>query len=163
MYTRPLAYFLTWHTYGTWLHGHRDGSVDKHHDQYGSDRVRPKPMREARARERMKSEPVIFSKRARSIVEAVIREHCALKNWHLHALAVRTNHVHVVVGAGEVEPEPIVKQLKQWGTRRLREGGLVASEQPVWAKHASTKRLFDERSLHQAVRYTLEEQERVRV
>ena len=110
----------------------------------------------------MKSEPVIFSKRARSVVEVVIREHCALKNWHLHAIAVRTNHVHVVVGAGEIEPELIVKQLKQWGTRRLRQEGCLAKDQPVWAKHASTKRLFDERGLHQAIRYTLEGQERPR-
>lgn len=163
MYTRPLAYFLTWHTYGTWLHGRQEGSVDRLHNDYATPLLRPSPLREKRARDRMAHEPVIFTRKARTMVEAVIREHCAIRQWHIHALAVRTNHVHLVVNAGETKPETVVTQLKQWGTRRLREGGLVASEQPVWAKHASTKRLFDERSLQQAVRYTLEEQERVRV
>ncbi len=160
MYTRPLAYFLTWHTYGTWLHGRQKGSVDRLHNDYGTPLVKPSPLREKRARERMAHEPVVFTKRARAMVEAVIHEHCAIRKWHIHALAVRTNHVHLVVNAGETMPETVVTQLKQWGTRRLREKGVLDAARPVWSRHASTRQLFKDRELHQAVRYTLEGQER---
>lgn len=110
----------------------------------------------------MAHEPVVFSKHARAMVEAVIREHCAIRKWHIHALAVRTNHVHLVVNAGETTPETVVTQLKQWGTRRLRENGVLDAARPVWSRHGSTRQLFKETELNQAVRYTLEGQERFR-
>ena len=31
----PLAYFISFSTYGVWLHGRDIGSVDKQHNQYG--------------------------------------------------------------------------------------------------------------------------------
>jgi len=163
MYTRPLAYFLTWHTYGTWLHGRQDGSVDRLHNDYATPLLKPSPMREKRAIERMAHEPVIFTTKARTMIEGVIREHCAIRKWHVHALAVRTNHVHLVVNAGETRPEVVVTQLKQWGTRRLRDNGVLAADRPVWSRHASTRQLYKEPELHQAIRYAVEGQERMPV
>jgi hypothetical protein len=32
---RPLAYFVTWSCYGTWLHGEAKGSVDRRHNRFG--------------------------------------------------------------------------------------------------------------------------------
>jgi hypothetical protein len=32
----PLAYFITFRSYGSWLHGDERGSVDRSHNQYGS-------------------------------------------------------------------------------------------------------------------------------
>ena len=32
----PLAYFITFTTYGTWLHGRNPGSVDRQHNQVGT-------------------------------------------------------------------------------------------------------------------------------
>ncbi|HUT29941.1 MAG TPA: hypothetical protein VMX13_09125 [Sedimentisphaerales bacterium] len=32
----PLAYLITFSTYGAWLHGDNRGSVDKNHNSYGS-------------------------------------------------------------------------------------------------------------------------------
>ena len=31
----PLAYFITFHTYGSWLHGAVSGSVDDEHNRPG--------------------------------------------------------------------------------------------------------------------------------
>lgn len=160
MYSRPLAYFLTWHTYGTWLHGREEGSVDRRNNRYGTPLIKPNAIRQAKARDRMKHEPVVLSIKARAIIEAVIREHCALRKWHIHALAVRTNHVHLVVDAGDVPPEQAVSQLKQWGTRRLREKSVIDAEQPVWSRQSSRRQLFEESALHNAICYTLEGQDR---
>jgi REP element-mobilizing transposase RayT len=160
MYSDPLAYFLTWHTYGTWLHGDSAGSIDAQHNQYGSDRIGDHPKRLERARDRLKHPPVVLNNKARQAVEDLIAQHCTHRRWRLHAQAVQSNHVHVVVTAAATKPEQVVRQLKQWATRRLREQAMVQNDHKVWADHASTRYLFDEMSLHRAVRYTLESQNR---
>ena len=40
-----LAYFITFSTYGTWLHGTTKGkgSVDREHNQHGCPSLRPTP------------------------------------------------------------------------------------------------------------------------
>jgi REP element-mobilizing transposase RayT len=162
VYSEPIAYFLTWHTYGTWLHGRAEGSVDKRHNAPNSDRLPPDSLREFRNRSRMKHDPFVLNTQARTLVEQVIREHCELKNWNLHAAAVRTNHVHVVVTARGVRPEQVVRQLKQWGTRRLREKRYADADQRVWVALASTQMLFNNNELGGAIRYTLEGQDRRR-
>ena len=43
-----LAYFLTWTTYGTRLHGDQRGSIDAAHNTPGTDILLPDPSREAR-------------------------------------------------------------------------------------------------------------------
>ena len=36
MHRDPLAYFLTFTTYGTWLHGREEGSVDRDNHVFGT-------------------------------------------------------------------------------------------------------------------------------
>jgi REP element-mobilizing transposase RayT len=156
----PPGYFLTWHTYGTWLHGEAAGSVDKDHNAFNSPRLPPDSARFAGERSMMKDEPFVLSSMARLLVDAVIREHCRLRQWDLRALAVRSNHVHVVVARPSVGPEPIVKQLKDWGTRKLRSHRLAGPRQRVWADHASTLYLYEPGSLDDTTNYVLTMQER---
>ena len=37
----PLAYLISFRTYGTWLHGDKRGSIDRHHKRYGSPYIAP--------------------------------------------------------------------------------------------------------------------------
>ncbi len=37
----PLAYFMSFRTYGTWLHGDKRGSTDRFHNQYGAPFIEP--------------------------------------------------------------------------------------------------------------------------
>ncbi len=158
----PIApgYFLTWHTYGTWLHGDAAGSVDKKHNEYGSPRLVADPRRLEHERMMLKHPPTILSPIARVLVDAAVREHCRVRAWDLRALAVRSNHVHVVIAEPEVAPEPIVKQLKEWGTRRLRSHRVVGPRERVWADHGSTVYLFEPGSLEAACEYVLAGQEK---
>ena len=160
MINHPLAYFLTWHTYGTWLHGDPAGSVDSAHNRYGSSHIGDHPKRLERAKSRMNDEPFTLTAEAREAVETIIAKHCEHRTWRLHALSVRSNHVHVVVSAPETTPEELVRQLKQWGTRVLRDRGFAGPDQRVWADHASTRYLFNEEAVAAATRYTLEGQDR---
>jgi hypothetical protein len=93
--TDPIAYFITWTTYGTWLPGDQRGWVKQ-----GQWEVRlPDPSREHQARELMTGEVVVLAPDQRRIVHAVVVEHCRIRGWPLHACNARTNHVHVVVTA----------------------------------------------------------------
>jgi hypothetical protein len=97
----PLAYFITFSTYGTELHGTQKGrgSVDRTHNQYGTPFVSPDPVRELAAVNRMNEPPYLLSEAARQIVCDAMVAICREKDWQLLALQVRSNHVHVVVSA----------------------------------------------------------------
>jgi REP element-mobilizing transposase RayT len=154
----PLAYLLTWTCYGTWLHGDRRGSIDSKHNAFGTPFVRGSQRRAETALKSLQSLPVELADTAREIVRDTIVEHCRLRKWTMHAVNVRSNHVHVVVSAMATAPERVMSQLKAWSTRRLREGGQFAPEQPVWTRHGSTRYLWHESSVAGAIRYVNEMQ-----
>src|SRR5687768_6800846 len=135
-----LAYFLTWTTYGTRLHGDDRGTVDRHHNMVGTPFLPSDPTRLSREVALMDAAPYVLAPEARILVEATIRRHCDVRTWRLNAANVRTTLVHVVVGCeGRVSPEAAMEQLKAWCTRRLRETGLAGSAQRVWTEHGSTR------------------------
>ncbi|MFN0054392.1 MAG: transposase [Planctomycetales bacterium] len=152
------AYFLTFSTYGTWLHGTAkgNGSVDRDHNVFGTPFIAPDKTREERAALRMTDPPYILGETARGIVRDAIVRLCQEKNWMLLALHVRSNHVHVVISA-EREPGRLMSDLKARASRELNRLGTDASEKR-WTRHGSTRYLFDEASVAAAVAYTLGEQ-----
>ncbi len=117
----PLAYFLTWTTYGAWLPGHRRGWVDKHTAAPQAPYREPDPLKEALARKRMKEPPVLLSAEARLAVNQAIAGTCAWRDWLVRGLGVRSSHVHVVVSAGDISPGMVMKALKSYGARALNE------------------------------------------
>lgn len=157
----PLAYFLTWTTYGTWLPGDQRGWVDK------PGRFRP-PDEQLRneARQRMTEPALTLDAEQRRLVESTIADHCRIRGWHLHAMNARTQHVHVVVSAPGRKPEEVIDQFKAWCSRRLKERERwrrLAGEkvrQNWWTQHGSKRWLNDADSIEAAVRYVLEGQGR---
>ena len=93
----------------------------------------------------------------RDVVRRTIAEVCAHRDWDLHELNVRTNHVHAVVWA-PCTPERVMNDFKSWATRRLREGGLCDDHQSPWTEHGSTRYLWKPVQLAGACRYVLDGQ-----
>lgn len=151
------TYLITFHTFGTHLHGHADGSVDRENNKPDTPQLPPHSARAAWERGRMGGDPVYLNGRMRSTVESTIRQVCSHRGWILHALQARTTHVHAVVTA-EHQPERVMNDLKAWCTRRLAEGGLVERGAKVWARHGSTRWLSSENSFRRACEYTMNEQ-----
>lgn len=141
----PLGFFLTWTTHGTWLPGDLRGWVDPRRPgiQQGD------PEKEKRARKSLRGDPVLLGLDQRIAVNQAIRDHCAHRTWPLHALNVRSNHVHVVVTA-DLHPDLIMTQLKTWGSRRLNKMGL---RRKWWTEHGSTRWINSEESFWRAVEY----------
>src|SRR5215471_6985078 len=90
----PLAYFLTWPTYGTWLPGDERGWVE-----YRSGWQLPDPIRKLEAEARMTEDALTLDSEQRQVVEQTIAQHCRVRGWKLHVVNCRTNHLHVVVTA----------------------------------------------------------------
>ena len=153
----PLAYLLTWTTYGTWLHGDVRGSVDRDHRRPGQQFAPPSVNRQHVHLSRLKHAPVRLDDAMRRLVHATIARHCEIRRWDLRALNVRTNHVHVVVGAGQL-PDVVMSQFKAWRTRRLRENRCIGESDDPWTEGGSTRYLWDEAAARAAVEYVMEQQ-----
>jgi REP element-mobilizing transposase RayT len=149
-----LAYFLTWHTYGTWLHGETRGSVSKVQNIYGTPFVATSNSTVRAMTGRMKQAPWTLTENMRVCVERAIRDHAAIRRWVLIALNVRSNHVHVILRPPiKHDAEAVMSQFKSWGTRRLIEAGWATSATRVWADHGSTRYIDTEESLRRAIEY----------
>ena len=155
----PLAYFLTWTTYGTRLHGDERGTVDRDHNRRGTPTLPEQPKRHAANARLLAHPPLVLDDSMRGVVERAITDHAALRTWRIIALNVRTNHVHLVIDCrGSHSPEAAMQQLKAWGTRRLISAGLIVPTTRVWTDHGSTRYVNTEVSLAAAVDYVLNQQ-----
>ena len=154
----PLAYFITFSTYGTWLHGtdKGSGSVDRLHNVYGTPFIPPDAAREERAALKMTGPPYLLDEPGRIIVCDAIVELCEEKSWNLWALHVRTNHVHVVIWADR-DPGRLMSDLKSRASRELNRSGVDANEKR-WTRHGSTRHLFDDAAVAAAIAYTIDRQ-----
>lgn len=153
----PLAYFISFTTYGTWLHGRAAGSVDREHNVPGTPFLVADPSAEAASRQRQRQEPYFLDEAHRAVVLRTIREVAAHRGWKLWAVHVRTNHVHSVVTANG-KPEKVMVDLKAWASRRLREAFGESADRDRWTQHGSTRYLNTQTSFDAAVVYVVEEQ-----
>jgi REP element-mobilizing transposase RayT len=155
-----LAYFITFTTYGTWLHGTSKGkgSVDREHNQYGGEFVTPDSQRESESREAMAQSPYIMrSAEERGVVRDAIVGLCSRRGWRLFALHVRTNHVHAVVEAGG-DAGRVMSDMKACVSRQLTRAGFDDAARRRWTRHGSTLHLFNEAAVADKIDYTLNRQ-----
>lgn len=153
----PLAYFLTFTTYGSWLHGRTPGSVDRDHNIPGTPFLPANPALEAARRASMRQEPYLLDEPRRGIVLHTLIEVSSHRKWKLWAAHVRSNHAHVVATARD-KPEKVMNDLKAWASRRLREAFAESADRDRWTQHGSTRWLNDESSFLRAVKYVIDEQ-----
>jgi len=151
----PLGYLITFRCYGTWLHGDERGSIDRFHYRYKSPYLPLSDRRRHLDSRRLKSQPQTLDARQRRIVDDAIHEVCKYRRWHLHALNVRTNHVHIVVSIGSLKPERALNALKAYSTRHLRQASCWRESHSPWADKGSKIHLWTERNLTLAIDYVV--------
>ena len=94
----------------------------------------------------------------RGVVRQTIAEVCAHRAWALHAVAVRQEHVHVLVTAAPpTSAEQIMTSMKSWSTRRLVECASRPRGTRTWSRHGSTRYVWTPRQLH-VVRHYIDNQ-----
>jgi hypothetical protein len=137
----PLAYFISFRGYGTWLHGDSRGSTDRYHNKYGAPHLPQIDDWRKYNEGQLKSEPVTLHARRRKEIQNAIRECCAKRRWVLLAMNIRTNHVHTVVDIGAKKPELALNALKANATRHTPEQDLWLYDHSPWAAKGSKRYL----------------------
>ena len=143
----PLAYLLTFRTFGTWLHGDNRGANQRlRRDPHSTRYVEPNvPLRERMAGS-MRQGPTILNLVQREYVAAAIREVCRYRRYNLSALNIRSNHGHVVV-SGQIKPEKSLTSSKptrlgNYGRKRsFPRNKLSGAAEPVLAIFGSREML----------------------
>ena len=150
----PIAYFLTWTTYGTWLPGD-----DRGWNRKGEfENLPSNPLLVETADARMNEDPFLLSAADRQLVEHTIGAHCEFRGWDLHAVNVRSNHAHVVVAASAYKPDRVASQFKAWCTRKLK--AVYPNRERFWTEGTSCRWINTTDELAKAIEYTLEAQDR---
>lgn len=150
----PLAFFLTWTTYGTWLPGDDRGWHRKHEGKIQE----RNPELEAAARLKMTEPDFHLNKKHRVIVKETIEKHCKIRGWHLHIANPRSNHVHVVVTTPSYAPNVVRDQFKAWCTRKLKEAGV--NRENIWTEGGSKRSINTLEDLATVIEYASEAQDR---
>lgn len=154
----PLAYFITFHTYGTWLPGDPRGSVDAQHRIFGTPYVDGRTEgRHASSAKRLAHPPIYLCPEERTVVLRTTQEVCQHRGWTLYAANVQSNHVHALITA-EHTAERVMQDIKAWSTRRVVESGLRARGTSLWVRHGSTRKLWRREAVRAACAYVVDGQ-----
>ena len=151
----PLAFFITWTTYGSHLQGDEPGWRRRRRGAQP-----PQPRLAKWRRERLKHEVLRLSVEQRTVIERECLRHCSIRRWHSWAINARSTHVHTVITAPGCSGKTVRDQLKANATRALREFWPVFRDRPVWTIGGDWVCVNSEDELEQVGRYVLEAQDR---
>jgi REP element-mobilizing transposase RayT len=152
-----VVYPITFACYGTHLHGCESGSVDRRHNAPRTPILEVDSGRVAFEAELMDQAPYHLDQTRRDAVLETIQEVCVHRGWSRLAAHVRSNHVHTVVEA-EVPPERVMGDFKADASRRLNRMSLDAPNRKRWARHGSTRWLWQPQHVSAAMQYVVIEQ-----
>ena len=135
----PIAYLITWTTYGTWLPGDERGW----HKWGGGGLQEPNEFLKTFAESTMKEPEFTMSPSEREIVAQTVAKHCQVRNWMLHKVNARSNHVHVAVTAPRYKHDvPASRALREHSILRQRRTKCDAAEQDALitqGRHLNTR------------------------
>ncbi len=134
-----------------WLHGDPRGSVIQ--SKGTAKLLGHNPKLQNYHQDKLTYPPVKLGSDQRKIVLAAIVEHCDVKGWQLFAAHIRSNHVHILVGA--YKPD-LVADFKSWATRKLRANGYDMPR--VWTQGGSMQYLFKDDEIKEKVDYIINQQ-----
>jgi REP element-mobilizing transposase RayT len=153
-------WLLTWRTYGTWLPGapgfvseFRDANGDKClMNAPGEPTADEQPNLAAYAAVIRGDDAVLLDRPQAEAVADQLRETARHRRWQLLALAVMSNHVHLVVGVpGDPDPERLLADFKAWATRRLNHGW--EHREHWWVQSGSRRKKDGPEKVREAVEY----------
>jgi hypothetical protein len=146
------VWFLTWHTYGTWLPGSEQGFVGETRDADDNKLVRTEagtpyaadmPGLQGYVQKNLKGPPILLSKTQADCLFDQLQETAQARQWTLLGISISPSHGHLLVGvSGDPNPEKILGDFKAWGTRALnKQWGQPASD--TWWTQGGSKRKKD--------------------
>ena len=141
---KTLGYMITFTTYSTWLQGDERGFV-KDGITYAANQSLAQSNKQ-----NLSKNPVRLSKNQRAIAAKAICEKADKLNQKILALAVCSNHVHIVVDYVPIPMSKIVSYYKNSAQVVLRKVGLTGR---IWTKRFDKRYCFDEQALKSRIDY----------
>ena len=147
-----MTYLITFSCYGNHLHGDEQGSVDRLHHTYRSRLVDPDRDRALIERTQLRETPYVIGEEQRKIVLKTLLEVCRHRGWTLRAAHVQSTHVHSVV-EGDSRPEVMMNAFKAYASRALNSSSVDGGSRTRWARHGSTRWLWNQDDIGAAIDY----------
>lgn len=156
-------WFLTATSYGTRLPGDTRGfvsNVDDHqgghvrHNEVWQPFDEDHPGLNDHARSMMAGPAIYFTReQAESILEQ-FQETALYRGWQLLAVAIMTDHVHIVVGVlGDPDPDTLHRDFKSYASRRLNQQWGKPPSETWWTKGGSKRKLKDLEAIREKIAY----------
>ncbi len=155
--TFPPAFFITFITYGTRLHGDSRGTVNRNQNQFGSQFVSPNDEYCERMHKKLQYQKFLLNESQRKTVLKSIVYACKHYHWHLIAAHVRSNHIHFLLNA-EKDPDFIAIKVKAFATRFLKKSHPEIPIQKYWTRGQSTRYVWKKSMVYVAADYIIERQ-----
>ncbi len=155
MNDEPLAYFITFTVYGTFLQGDSRWWRSR-----GKGLQPPQPLLEQWHRNRLNHEVVLLDEDQRAATKAEIERLSGYQGWKLWKANPRSNHVHVVVTAIGYNGAKVRDQIKANCTRVIRESWPMFVNRPVWTVGGDWQCVNTEEELERVILYAGDVQDR---
>jgi len=152
----PLAYHITFGTYGTRLHGDVRGTVDRRLNQPGDPIIGAEPDWEFMELNKLRFPPRVFDFQQRQLVEQLVPDVCVRGGWQLQARAAGKDDVHTLLSA-QADGDVIRKLLKRWLGQALASHIPLEPEQTFWAECGSVKWVWKEDYFERVKKYVLDQ------
>jgi REP element-mobilizing transposase RayT len=141
---KMIGFMVTWTTYGTWLQGDKKGYV-KNGITLGENARLEKTNRQL-----LKHDKIIIPKNLRKTVENAILKEAEQIGQKIYAIAICSNHVHIVVESTNERFWYSIGRLKRAATKALREYGFVDK---VWTKGYDKRYCYSQDELETRIKY----------
>lgn len=138
---------LTWTTYGTWLQGDKRGYVKD-----GQILEQNKTFEDIN-KSNLEKQPVKFNAEQKEIVKESIIQEAKRLNQKVFALAVFSNHIHLLVEKNHESIERAAALYKTAARKALYKSGL---EGKIWSKGFDKRFCFNQHQLNRRIEYILE-------
>jgi REP element-mobilizing transposase RayT len=151
----PLAYFITWTVYGTFLPG------DKRWWRHKRKGVSAPADGLAQWSKKRLLHPIsLLAQDDQVACEFAIDEICVFRQWKLWARSARSNQVHVLVTATDKKPNLVRDQIKAKCTLEIRKANLEFVDRPIWTTGGDVEFIDTEDEIFQCQVYINDAQDR---
>lgn len=139
-----IGYMITWTTYGSWLQGDKRGYVKNGTILPANDKLKSANQKQ------QKFQMVKLDSSQKYTVRKAILQEAQKINQKILAIAVCSNHVHIVAKVSSESIEQIVHRYKRLSTFVLRKAGLSGK---IWSAGFDKRFCFTDKDIEQKVKY----------
>jgi len=141
---KMIAYMITWTTYGSWLQGDERGYVKNGTILDANENLK-------RANQEQQKFPTVkLNANQKQIAKNVIEQEAKRIDHKIHALAICSNHVHIILQKANEPIESIVARYKNKSTHALKAEGF---EGKIWTRGYNKKFLYNIDKLKSTIQY----------